>query len=115
MNNGKIIFLLISGSLFLAAIGVLIWAVVTNSKAPSETTQKPEPPLPPDNTNKRSWSELLNKYESFAREIISKERPDLNVFSMPDDSMYIKDFRLDRVRIFYNKDTLLVTKIPVVG
>ena len=41
--------------------------------------------------------------------------PELNVYKIPFNDMYTTDFRFDRVRIFYDPNTLLVTKVPRVG
>ena len=65
--------------------------------------------------NNDKWPSLLGKNVDYAFEKIKKQRPDLNVYKIRFNDMYTKDFRLDRVRIFYDPNTLLVTKVPRVG
>jgi hypothetical protein len=61
------------------------------------------------------WPSLLGKNVDYAFEKIKKDRPELNVYKIPFNDMYTTDFRFDRVRIFYDPNTLLVTKVPRVG
>ena len=61
------------------------------------------------------WPTLLGKNVDYAFEKIKKQRPELNVYKIRFNDMYTADFRLDRVRIFYDPNTLLVTKVPRIG
>ena len=48
-------------------------------------------------------------------EAIKLERPELTVVKVIEGSMVTMDHRLDRVRVFYNENTGLVTSPPRVG
>jgi hypothetical protein len=57
----------------------------------------------------------VGKNVDSAMQIISKDRPSLIVVKLPEESIVTLDFRLDRVRVFYDPVTLHVTSIPAIG
>jgi len=46
---------------------------------------------------------------------IKAERPELNVVKVTSGSMVTMDYRLDRVRVWYDPDTGRVERAPKVG
>jgi len=50
-----------------------------------------------------------------AQQIIQREAPWACVFVIPEGAAVTSDYRSDRVRIYYNTVTGLVTQIPVRG
>jgi hypothetical protein len=63
--------------------------------------------------DKEKWPELKNLPLEEVRKIISAERPDLQLYDVPQGSMVTCDMRMDRVRIFHKDGK--VTTIPKVG
>lgn len=64
---------------------------------------------------KSSWPELVGKNVDEAIEIIKQENPALTVVKLEDDSMYTCDYLEERVRVFYNTESNLVTRKPKRG
>jgi len=64
---------------------------------------------------KTRWTELHAAAVDTALLTIKEERPELTVVKVVQGSMVTMDYRLDRVRVFYNEDTGLVTATPRVG
>ena len=62
-----------------------------------------------------SWPMLVGKDVDAAVAQIKSERPKLKVHKLPKDSMVTKDWRMDRVRVFYDTATNKVTRAPMVG
>jgi hypothetical protein len=46
-----------------------------------------------------SWPGLVGVSSQQAQQTIAKERPDLNIFIVPEGSIVTTDYRLDRVRV----------------
>jgi hypothetical protein len=65
-------------------------------------------------STKGSWPELVGKTGEEAKAAIKKERPELDVHVLPNNSMVTMDFRTDRVRIFVD-DHKKVTNAPKCG
>jgi hypothetical protein len=68
-----------------------------------------------DNNSKITWPLLVGKNVDYAMQIISEDRPDVLVVKLPEGSIVTLDFRLDRVRVFYDPVTIRVTSIPMIG
>ena len=49
-----------------------------------------------------------------AKEQILRENPDIKVFIVPENALLTTDYRPDRLRIFVNKDNIVV-KVPKLG
>lgn len=56
----------------------------------------------------REWPSLVGKDASEAKQKIQEDRPELKVILVPENSMVTMDYREDRVRVFFNKDNLVV-------
>ena len=67
------------------------------------------------NYEKTSWPELTGMDVDKAIEIIRNENGNLDVKKLEDGSMCTRDYRFDRVRVFYNPQTNLVSNIPSLG
>jgi len=67
------------------------------------------------NQEKTSWPELEGKNVDEAAEIIKYENPELNVQKVPEGSFITYDYRIDRVRLFYNTETNVVAVTPNCG
>ncbi len=68
-----------------------------------------------ENDKKISWPELVGANVDVAVETITKENPQVNVQKVPSDRMVTCDYRLDRVRVFYDADTNVVSRVPKIG
>eukprot|EP00939_MAST-03C_sp_MAST-3C-sp1_P003294 g3294.t1 len=65
---------------------------------------------------KGMWPELKDSDVDTAVQVIKSQRPDLRtVVKLPEGSMVTKDYRLDRVRVYYDTSTNKVTKAPMAG
>jgi len=66
------------------------------------------------NVGKSSWPELVGINGETATQIIMKENPRVNAFTVEEGSSVTTDFRCDRVRVFVNqKDS--VSRVPKIG
>jgi len=63
---------------------------------------------------KEAWPELVGKTGEEAKAAIHKERPELELHVVSNNSMMTMDYRLDRVRIFVD-DLQKVTSPPSCG
>ncbi len=68
-----------------------------------------------DHNEKTSWPELKNTNVDQAVEKIRSENENLTVHKIESGSMVTMDYRTDRVRVFYDPVTNLVSKTPKVG
>jgi len=69
-----------------------------------------------DGGDKKSlWEDVHNMEVEAAINKIKAERPELNVVKVSKDSMVTMDFRLDRVRVWYDPDTGKVEGAPKIG
>jgi hypothetical protein len=85
-----------------------------SSGADSTTAEtKEEEVKTKDTSNKKSWPELVGVPVEDAVAVISEERPDLEIETIPHDFMYTEDYVTSRVRIFTKAG--LVFKTPVIG
>ena len=53
---------------------------------------------------KEEWPELVGKSGEEAKEAILKERPELTVEVLGENSPCTKDYRIERVRVFVNEE-----------
>jgi hypothetical protein len=65
--------------------------------------------------SKNSWPELLGRNIDEAVEIIKSENPNLNVTKVPPGTMLTRDYRTDRVRVYYDPSNNNVNVIPRTG
>ena len=65
--------------------------------------------------DKKSWPKLVGMNKDDAVVVIKTQNPSLNVIAVPENSPVTMDYRLDRVRVFYNKETNKVVSQPKVG
>lgn len=72
---------------------------------------QPTPPTPPPN----NIPHVLHKPVDETVTLLKTLNPHLNVRKISDKSAYTMDLRTDRLRVFYNPDTSLVSKQPSVG
>jgi hypothetical protein len=63
----------------------------------------------------QSWPNLVGKDTALARSVIQQDAPGKQVFLVPSGNLVTMDYRTDRVRIFYDPSTNLVTEAPMVG
>ena len=68
-----------------------------------------------NNDEKTSWPELIGVDVEKAVETIRTENGNLNVQKLKDGSMCTMDYRTNRVRVFYNPQTNLVSNSPLIG
>ena len=61
------------------------------------------------------WPHLKGVDANEAKNFIEDHHRTLNVLLVPEGSATTKDFRPDRVRIFYDKDSNLVVTVPQIG
>ncbi|WP_368735743.1 serine protease inhibitor [Erythrobacter sp. SN021] len=59
-------------------------------------------------TQKQEWPELVGKTGGEAETQVLKDRPDVHVEIIPENSPTTLDLRYDRVRIFVDKDNKVV-------
>ncbi|OEL21020.1 hypothetical protein BAE44_0017961 [Dichanthelium oligosanthes] len=64
--------------------------------------------------SKVSWPELVGLPGEAAKEKILADRPDVQVFVMPEDSIVTADYNTKRVRVFVSKAGN-VSKVPKIG
>jgi len=64
---------------------------------------------------KSIWPELLGKNVENAVNLIKTENSYLEVIKVQKGSMVTMDYRLDRVRVFYDVESNLVVEIPRIG
>ncbi len=64
---------------------------------------------------REKWVELRETDVEEAMGKIKEERPELTVIKVLHGSMVTMDFRTDRVRVYYDKDSGRVTSAPKVG
>lgn len=64
---------------------------------------------------KTSWPELEGKNVDEAVQSIKDENPELVVEKHSVNSMVTMDFRMDRVRVFYDEATNFVSRAPHCG
>eukprot|EP01039_Chlorochromonas_danica_P007745 gene7745-8556_t len=64
--------------------------------------------------NRNEWSQLVGQEGFIVAEIIQKERPELQVVTVPHNAMTTMDYRADRVRIFVNASGKVV-RPPRIG
>jgi uncharacterized membrane protein len=64
--------------------------------------------------NKTNWPELVGRPGAEAEAIIHEDDASLLVQIIPENSMVTMDYRLDRVRVFVNKEGTVV-RAPRVG
>lgn len=67
------------------------------------------------NDSKSSWPELVGRNVDEAIEVIKQENSQLNVIKVKSGSPVTRDFRLDRVRVFYNEIDNTVCVAPNCG
>lgn len=110
----------------LAEIGIRLSTVtgtiVFDSAQPSRSATSSslgQDEIPPQSEqvqrDKSAWPELVNTSSSDAVRIISIQRPDIHVMLVPQGAMVTMDYRLDRVRVFHNEESGMVTSIPKIG
>ena len=58
------------------------------------------------------WPDCVDKDKDYCAGMIKDIRDDLDIQFIPEGSMVTQDFRLDRVRIWYNEDSNKVVEIP---
>ena len=61
------------------------------------------------------WPEYKGINVDKAIENIKKENPELNVYKVATDEMVTMDYRTDRVRVYYDRNTNLVVTAPTIG
>jgi len=64
---------------------------------------------------RKRWPELEGVNVDLAVKTIRKENPRLNVIKVRSGSAVTMDYRLDRVRVMYDKRTNLVRGVPTIG
>ncbi len=64
---------------------------------------------------KTRWPELVGIDVDKAIELIQTENPSLDVKKTQENSPVTRDFRPNRVRVFYNTSTNLVVGVPKTG
>lgn len=64
---------------------------------------------------KSSWPELVGKAGKEAEKIIEKENPLVDAIIVDEGSMVILDFRCDRVWVWVDSKTGIVTRTPFIG
>ncbi|CAK9318709.1 unnamed protein product [Citrullus colocynthis] len=64
---------------------------------------------------KSSWPELVGKAGKEAEKIIEKENPLVDAIIVDEGSMVILDFRCDRVWVWVDSKTGVVTRTPFIG
>eukprot|EP01018_Ginkgo_biloba_P022403 Gb_25265 [translate_table: standard] len=64
---------------------------------------------------KNSWPELVGKDANYAKSVIERENPLVTAIILPEGSPTTKDFRCDRVWVFFDADTHLVVQVPKIG
>lgn len=80
----------------------------------ADTTFDSSTPLPEMHFGE-DWSSLLNKNVDDAKVIIQRDRPDVEIDVLEQNSMVTMDYRMNRVRVFINPETQTVTAIPRIG
>jgi cytoskeletal protein RodZ len=83
-------------------------SVVDSTMAETDEDEKTK-----DTSNKKSWPELVGVPVEDAIAVISEERPDLEIETIPYDFMFTTDYDTSRVRIFTKAG--LVFQTPVIG
>jgi hypothetical protein len=68
-----------------------------------------------ESNEKTSWPELEGVNVDQAVETIKAENPALTVLKNVEGGMITYDYRIERVRVFYNPQTNLVSGTPRVG
>ena len=63
----------------------------------------------------QEWPQLTGTDATEAKHFIEQHHKTLNVILVQEGSAVTKDFRPDRVRIFYANDTKLVAGVPQIG
>lgn len=63
----------------------------------------------------QSWPDLLGTDTATAQSTIQRDAPGKRIMLVPAGNIVTMDFRSDRVRVFYNPDTNMVTEVPRVG
>lgn len=66
-------------------------------------------------SGKTSWPELLGADSEVAKATVQSEAPGKTVLLVPAGNLVTMDFRMDRVRIFYDRGTNRVAEVPRVG
>lgn len=66
-----------------------------------------------DSNEKTEWPELVGKSVEEAKKVILREKPEAKIVVVPVGSIVTMDYRIDRVRLFVDADT--VAQIPKVG
>ncbi|KAK1297588.1 hypothetical protein QJS10_CPB15g01971 [Acorus calamus] len=61
------------------------------------------------------WPELVGKSWKLAKAVIELEDPYVRVFPVPEGNYIIEDIRDDRVWLWYDPKSLLVTRVPHIG
>ena len=61
---------------------------------------------------KNSWPEYEGKDVDEVVKELKELHPNLNVIAVKNNSPVTRDFRFDRVRVFYDQNTKLVIGIP---
>lgn len=65
--------------------------------------------------DKKSWPKLVGMNKDDAIVVIKTQNPSLTVIPVPENSPVTMDYRLDRVRVFYNTETNTVVYQPMLG
>ena len=68
-----------------------------------------------EDRKKTLWPQLVGMNIDEAMTVIKTQNPSLSVIAVPENSMVTMDYRLDRVRVFYNKETNKVVYEPRTG
>ena len=68
-----------------------------------------------EDRKKTLWPQLVGMNIDEAMTVIKTQNPSLSVIAVPENSMVTMDYRLDRVRVFYNKETNKVVYEPSTG
>ena len=64
---------------------------------------------------RKRWPELEGVNVDLAVRTIRRGNPRLNVMKVPSGSAVTMDYRLDRVRVMYDRNTNLVRGVPTIG
>lgn len=107
----------------LAGMGVRltthVGSVVSNTLTAPTQQHVPSVPAPSSGggvqPNKASWPELMNTPSAQAMAVISEQRPDVKAMLVPQGAMVTMDMRMDRVRVFHDVSTGMVTSTPKIG
>ena len=87
----------------------------SNYKAPSTT-----PSTTPQSSKsipyfRKSWPQYNNTNVDETVNALKKEHPTFNIHKVPKDTIVTMDIRTDRIRVYYDTTTNLVSSTPTTG